>query len=394
MSEQHGDRDGEHAPGWSGEEPPRTIDVTPQDEGHAHASHGKRLWPVLALVVIVVAILGTSPYWTQILPWSPQAASNAQKAQIDQHDQQLSELAQQQSTLDQRLAHLEQQMKSVATPQWMQEEAQAMRALSDRVTALQSRAPDAADQKQLAALNETIKKLQDTVGVLDQRLDRLEARRETVAMARSEQALLLAVGQLRAAIDRGRGFSAELDTVKALGRDRPELSAPVSTLAPAAAQGIPSVAMLTQRFRDEVAPAVLHAPEADAAPAPSDSLGARILARLRALVTIRRVADRSAGAGAGGDAVSIAVGRTEAALAQGDLAGAVSALSALTSQQRAPAQEWLAAAHRRLDAEDALDKLTADLTARLASAPGATPSPTPAQAAPPAPAAAGTAPQH
>jgi hypothetical protein len=385
MSEQHGDESGPgRSAGWSGDQPP-TIDVTPHEEAPASPAHGRRLWPVLILVAAVVIVLGTAPYWTKYLPWSPEKAGEAAKARLGEHDTQLAALAQQQRALDQRLGRVEQQLKTVATPQWMQEEATAMRALADRVAALEHRAPPPGDQQQLAALGADLKKLAATTTELQQRLDRLSARGEAAAGRRSDQALLLAVGQLRAAAARGRSFAAELATAKSLAGTHPELAQALNTLGDAAATGAPSEAALAQRFKDEVAPALARPRQAPAEPA-EGGIGARIVAKLRSLVVIRRVGE----AAPTSDPVAAAVAKAETALAGGDLAGAVSAVESLSDKERVAAQSWLAAAQRRLAIDQTLDQIDGRLTAELAAAPA--PEATPAaRAAPPAAAPASQA---
>ncbi len=371
MTEQHGDESGPGpAPGWTGAPPP-TLDATAQDETAAAPTHGRRLWPVFALVVIVVAILGTAPYWTQFLPGSSQKSLEAAKAERGEQERRIAALTQQQAALAQRVAELEQQMKSVATPQWMQEQAQAMRSLADRIAALEKQPPQAADATQLTALAQALQKLDAANAALGQRLDRLEQRGAAAADTRSDQALLLALGQLRAAVEGGRPFTAELDTVKTLAHQRPELAGALGGLEKSAPEGVATVASLAQRFRQDVAPSLLREP----AEPEGDSLGARILGKLRSLVVIRHV---GSGATGSSDPVSAAVAKAETALGSEDLGGAVAALEDLPEPDRAPAQSWLTAAQRRLDAEAALDQATKSLTARLTAAPA----PSAAEAAP------------
>ncbi len=375
MTEQHGDESGPGpAPGWAGATPP-TLDATAHDETAAAPAHGgRRLWPVFALVVIVVAILSTAPYWTQLLPGSTQKSLEAAKAARGEQDRRIAALTQQEAALTQRVAELEQQMKSVATPQWMQEQAQAMRSLADRIAALESHPPQAAaDETQLTALAQALQKLEAENASVGQRLDRLEQRGAAAADTRSDQALLLALGQLRGAVESGRPFTAELDTVKTLARERPELAGALGAMEKSAAQGVASVASLAQRFRQEVAPSLLREPVEPE----GDSLGARILGKLRSLIVIRHVGSGAAGSS---DPVSAAVAKAETALGSDDLGSAVAALEELPEQDRTPAQSWLNAAHRRLDAEAALDQTTKSLTARLTAAA--------------APSAAEAAPQH
>jgi hypothetical protein len=102
------------------------------------------------------------------------------------------------------------------------------------------------------------------------------------------------------------------------------------------------------------------------------------LARLRGLVTIRRIDGSShTGASAGPDG---AVGAAQAALARGDLAGAVAVIESLTGADAEAARPWLLMARERLAAETALDHVQELLTERLgrpSAAPGAAPAKVP-----------------
>ena len=61
----------------------------------------------------------------------------------------------------------------------------------------------------------------------------------------------------------------------------------------------------------------------------------------------------------------------EKALAQGDLAGAVQALQNLSARQRRARNAWLRMATGRLQVEEALQRLTTLLAARLGKPPAA-----------------------
>jgi hypothetical protein len=102
------------------------------------------------------------------------------------------------------------------------------------------------------------------------------------------------------------------------------------------------------------------------------------LARLRGLVTIRRIDGPShtgSGGGSGGGSEGV-VAAAQTALARGDLAGAVAALAPLTGVDAEAARPWLLMARERLAAEAALDHVQELLTERLGrppAAPGAAP---------------------
>jgi hypothetical protein len=103
-----------------------------------------------------------------------------------------------------------------------------------------------------------------------------------------------------------------------------------------------------------------------ATPAPSGWTAA-ILARLRGLVTIRRV-DGGSTSGA-----AAAVDDARQRLAAGDLAGAVAALDKLSGDPAKAALPWLRQAQRRLAVEAALRQVETLATARLGAAAGGAP---------------------
>jgi hypothetical protein len=347
MSEENDGGSAEPTPEWI-RQGPQTVEPPP-----AKRRRLPLFWPLLILAAALAALIVAAPYWVGLLPWAGQG--NQTTAALASVDQRLGELAQRQAALDQRLGALEQRPPDTTAAAAQQEQAAALRQLADRITAVEQRPAASGDAAGLAPIAESLAKLSQNVAELGARLDKLEARGNAAESDRGGEALLLAVGQLRGALDAGRPFGAELAAVRALAQNRPELREPLDALAPSAASGIPGTAALAQRFTEEVAPALLRV----AAPPESDSLRDRILAKLRALVVVHRIGDA-------GDAVESAVEHAEAALGHNDLAGAASALEALPPHAAAPAEAWLAAAHRRLAATGALDRLTAAVTQRLA----------------------------
>ena len=332
---------------------PKPIELPPIDEAEEARRRprergGSTAWLVLILV-LVVALVGSSPYWAPglaaLLPWGPRNASEA-LAQLDQGQ---SEIARRQSTIDQHLARVEEQLRAAGAA------SSAVKDLDQRVAALEQR-PRADDPARLAALQQDVQKLAAAHEETGERVAKIEARRG--AGERGEEALLLALGQLRGQLQGSQPFAAELGAVEALGRSQPEVHDSLEPLAASAATGIPDLAVLRQRFEREVGPGLMRA-------APTgDGWGEQIMGRLRSLVVVRRVGSNAAGAD---DPVEGGVARAEAALTSGDLAGAVNAVEALPNATAEPARSWLADSRRRLAAEHGLARLTDHLTARLAA---------------------------
>jgi len=291
------------------------------------------------LLVIALALVGTAPYWAPslmpLLPWSV-----AQTQPAPQSNQTQEQMAQQLAAIGQQLDQLTK--------------------LSNRVAALENKpAPDASAA--VAPLAGQVQQLSAHLDQIDKQLAQLA--HDAANNAESPQrVLMVALASLGNAIVGSRPFSAELASVEALGRNRQGWASSLQALEAAAKAGIPSTAVLTQRFTDEVAPAILRT-QANA-PSSQQSLGEAMLTRLRSLVIIRRV---DGGGSAGGDPTEQAVGEAQAALNKSDLAGAVKALSALNGAAANAAQPWLKDAQQRLDAEQTIAKLSRDLAGEMAA---------------------------
>jgi hypothetical protein len=156
-------------------------------------------------------------------------------------------------------------------------------------------------------------------------------------------------------VQTARPFTAEYDALVSLARDRPEIAEAAAPLAEPAKTGVASHAVLAKRLH-ELAASIAHALETPAADA---GWGSAALARLRGLVTIRRVGDT------GKSGAEAAVSGAEAALAAGDLSGAVAALDKLTGSAAEKAAPWLRTARQRLAVENALRRIETLLTADL-----------------------------
>ncbi|HEY1432147.1 MAG TPA: hypothetical protein VGF39_11070 [Stellaceae bacterium] len=192
--------------------------------------------------------------------------------------------------------------------------------------------------------------------------DRISAlEREGQAQAgdelRTSGTLALLLGQMREGIEQERPFPAEYDAFARLARDS-ELAAAVQPLAEPAHNGVASRAVLVKQLAE-----LSRQVTAESEPESESDWGAQTLARLRGLVTIRRI---DAASKTGPEA---AASSAQTALARGDLPGAVAALDPLTGANADAVRPWLRMARERLAAEAALDRLQEILTARLGSPP-------------------------
>jgi inner membrane protein len=141
--------------------------------------------------------------------------------------------------------------------------------------------------------------------------------------------LAIAAEALRATVERGAPFAAELAAVKTLGADPKATTA----LEPLAAQGLISTAVLVREFTALV-PALDRATEP---PTSDTSLWAALESRARRLVRITPV--DAAGQPAGNDPAAL-IARLKADVARGDIDGALAEIAKLPDEARALAQAW------------------------------------------------------
>jgi hypothetical protein len=289
-----------------------------------------------AVLVVIIAVAAT-PFWAPsimaVLPWGgPAAAPQPANPQPP--------------ALDPALAAARAQASQAAA---------AVQQLTQRVAALEAKpAPPPPNlspiEQQLSTLKGAITELNEKVAALD------KAERDQPATDPKITAMALALLQIRDAVEIGRPFEAEYRALVALAYEHPEIAAAAAPLDGPATSGVASRATLATRLR-ELAPQI-----ATAKPPPKATWKSQIVARLRSLVTIRRIdgADQTPAEGAAGAA--------ERALASGDLAGAVAALDTLSGPSQAAAQPWLQMAKARLAVEAALRQVEAALTVAVGGA--------------------------
>jgi hypothetical protein len=395
MSEERSDR----PPGDRGIPPaepePAAIDETPPEIRDEAATHTRAastfrqaaLW-LVALLLLVVAGVALSPFWAPairpLLPWGAKSAPTATNdaglaarvtalearpapaiVDLDPVRSALAAQAQRIDRLQAALATQHQDQAAVAADKIaLQQATQQMAAIE---------AQTASKIAESAKLEQELARFSTAANDVDDRLLALERRVSAQGSTdRTGTALLLAVLQMREAIEAARPFPAAYDTFKGLAHDDPALLTGAAPLAGAARAGVASQAVLRQRlddFSNEIARA--------SKPTGKRQWWEQALDSIRQLVTIRRIGV-AAHAGPGE-----AVGTAQSALAAGNLAAAVAALGSLDGADAEMAQPWLRLARDRLAAEAALRHLQELLATRLGAA--AIPSPAIPAASPPPP---------
>ncbi|MBW8727559.1 MAG: uroporphyrinogen-III synthase [Inquilinus limosus] len=238
---------------------------------------------------------------------------------------------------------------------------EAVAALEARVAALESA------QAAVKTLGDTVATLSSgsqangsTLAALQQQVDAVKA---TVERLRNSdtgaQALSLAAGQLRSALDTGAPLDETLALLRGLAQNDPGLGNAVAALEPAA-KGVPSRAALATGFV-QAAEAARKAGQPE-----SGDWVDRSLSVVQDLVTVRPAPGEVEGTD-----TNAVLARAEGRLQRGDLAGAVEAVKGLNGPAASALAAWRGQAEARLSAESALQSLSALAVQRLSAATGA-----------------------
>ena len=216
---------------------------------------------------------------------------------------------------------------------------------AQRAAGIASALPD-----RLVALD---KKVADLAG-LPARLTALDQRIQLASQPSRMIAWPVALGVLRTAVDEGRPYRAQLDAAVALAGPGYERLRAIDGTADA---GLPTLRTVQLRF-ESVSSELLSA-----LPRPTED-GSSVLDRFarnaESLVRFKPTAPT------GGNTPGAVVGRAQAQLARGDLAGAITTVNELPPDLVKIATPWLQLAKARLDADRLLAELTAEGLAALA----------------------------
>ncbi len=343
---------------------------------------------VLAAVIVLAAALISLPFWPQQARdlWRGHAAATPPTPGIDLQAVRADATAVATAAVDTarrdltaRLDDLEKRLRAVSATAAERPTAApsgpdpAVADLRIRVEALEQRpaasgaapapapAPSNVEaEKEIAVLTREIAALRATLGALDQAVasqrDQAKALSDAVGAKNSgEQKALVAArastvigvaARLASSIDAGVPFAAELNLLVPLVQGDGKLTEIISALQPYAQTGVASRAALEAEF-PAVAKAALAEDVAD------DSYGERLLAKLRGLVSLRRVGDVP------GDSTEAKLARAEQALHAGDVAKAAELVKSLPAQTNKATAAWLAKADAHLAAKRSLDQLAA-----------------------------------
>ena len=377
---------------------PPVTDQTPGEGAQsARPAGGSRqtVWWLAALLVLVIAGVGSSPFWTPdvvpLLPWGRQSAAPAADypalaARVAAIENRPAPPPPDIAAINSTASGLARRVDQLETARDADRQTDAVVAgvkaglqqLEERLSAFETRSAARANSE-TAEFEKLRQELSQIGGISSDLADRLPAIERRIGAAgnavRTDSALLAALLQMREALEAARPFSAEYDAFIALARDQPDLIAAAQPLAGLAQAGVAGNAVLSERL-GQLSGRIVPA----AAPPVDSDLRTQALAWLHSLVTIRRI-DAASQTGQ-----EPAMNVAEGALARGDLPGAVSALQTLSAPKSGAIQSWLQTAQQRLAAEATLAHLQELLVARLSTppeAPGGAPTEMPAKSAQP-----------
>jgi hypothetical protein len=180
-------------------------------------------------------------------------------------------------------------------------------------------------------------KVEAQLASIANRLQQAEAKinepRDDVDVARA-----IASASLKAAIDRGGPFTAELNTLKSVAKD----DTAVAGLQPYAAKGVPSRSELIKSYPDtaDAMLAVLNKP------IPGQSLSERLFKSAFSVIKVRPVGDVE------GDSPQAVVARIGDKLQNGDLKSAAKEWNALPDDMKAAGKDFKTALDARIAVED------------------------------------------
>jgi hypothetical protein len=330
-----------------------------------------------AAIVAGLWILGfapdhqTAPQRAATIPGTPPSGgSGAKTADNDEISARLDKIQQAlqarrpDAALEGRLAAAEAQTKALgdslaALARRVDEVAAASQTALAQAGAAAAAAEAAGNAAQVGARRADLDPLANRIAALEGAVKSLsaEASQRTSSSTADDRTtrLTVAAEALRAAVERGAPYQAELGAVTALGADAHATAA----LAPFAVLGVPSAAQLGHELA-ALTPALSRASDPELG---GNSFLARLESHAQRLVRITPVGTSAASAG---DDPSSVIARLNASAARGDVAAALADIAKLPDAPRALADAWVKKAQAREAAIAASQRIAADALAALA----------------------------
>ncbi len=205
-------------------------------------------------------------------------------------------------------------------------------------------AENGALESRIAELETKLNSSQQQAGAVagaTERLNALEAKVNDTS-GQTNMALAMAATSLKAALDRGYPFGAELDTYAAVAPASPD----IESLRPLAAKGVPTTGTLAKQFGDVATKIIAASRGAD----PNASLLDRLWASAEGLVQVRPVGMVE------GEGVDAVTARIEAQLNAGDLGAAIAEWEKLPDNAKAISADFANAMKACQKADEVVSK--------------------------------------
>jgi uroporphyrinogen-III synthase len=307
--------------------------------------------PVALAIILALAALG----WSAWREFAPRADAGAERlARLEQRaatferdvSARLAPIDHVRADSERRSAALAERIGAVETR--LDALVETMKGLDSRFEQLAQQPKNEADMARLAALTAENRRQGQELARLQEELAGLNATLGERGEQRRSESLVLALGQLREALERGAPYAPALATARSLAADDQAVMPLLAPLDAGADRGVPTRADLRARF-DKVAAEAARRDTVAAA----DGWWGPLAERLSSLISVRRVGEVD------GDTNAALLARAEQRLEADDLAGAVAEVEKLQGAAAAPAQAWLADARARLQADAAFARLSA-----------------------------------
>ena len=209
---------------------------------------------------------------------------------------------------------------------------------------------DRAAMQRMAVVEEKTKEFGEDVSKLTSRILELEKHRaaysESSFVNRADGLLMFGIGNLKSVALTGEKFTKEWETTFFLASENPLVQERLASIKPFAESGVASMRGLQMELTFLADRATKIIPSED-----NPGWINQILGSVNSLITVRRTGPKAA---AGKDNIAL-MAQAEISLAEGDLRGAINAISELSGKQSEPFTPWLAKARTRYQVEDTLD---------------------------------------
>ncbi len=290
----------------------------------------------IILIFLVLLLMGGAAAWTEIRPYAEPVLTWLSSSNVSFAKQSATVQSQ---TLSDRAAMLEITLSSTAARLELAERRlAAVEAQLMQTSILAAKPRDTAPQE--VVTNEALPPVNPVVAVGEKSG---EPQRSHGELGSKGSLLLLAVRQLREAVDRGTPFETELQTVRTLGGSR--FNHALDPLLQLAQAGIPTRALLTERFKPNASAAIAAGSQSG-----NNWLEGRVSQLFSSVITVRRK-DSS------GDGSVEAIRRAEKLLADGDLIGCSEALNLVHGPAAAAIRPWMQAARTRINVDKTLSEI-------------------------------------